>query len=122
MEISPHLWPLLRVLPHSSSSDADVPELSGGAGPALSPVLPMLERHPATLGSGGEEVEFEVACASLPFLFPPLLAVSVVRPMHKAITSKEKGKSRPGELCLDPFYKDVCHCHKYHFVDTVEKP
>lgn len=110
------------MLPHSSSSDGDMQEHSGRPGPALSPVLLVLGRLPATLDRGGEEVEFEVACASLPFLFPPLLAVSAVRPMHKAITNKEKGKSRPGELCLDPLYDGVCHCHKYHFADTVEKP
>lgn len=53
---------------------------------------------------------------------PPLPSVTGVEPMHETITGKEKGKCGLGNLCLDPFYEDVCHCHKYPFANTVEKP
>lgn len=109
MKISPRPWLLTRLPPHIS------PQMQICQSTVVGLSLP----YPLSSWCLGGS---QVACVSLLLLFPPLLAASVVRPVHKAITSKEKGKSRPGELCLDPLCEGVCHCHKYRFADTAEKP
>ena len=123
----------LEIPPISGSRSGSFPTAAPQMQPRQSTAVSLaLPRPLSSQCSGGPQQPWAVegkkqslsgaACAAFPFLFPPLLTVSAVRPMHNAITSAEEGESRPRELCLDPLYEGVGHCHKYHFADTVEKP